>query len=429
MKKNNSLKFAILAICAIFAVSFMTTSAFAASWDAGDWKVSLGGNINAFYVYTMVDGDDLETGLPTMATLAGVGATDKDGKLEDTSSVQNGLLPCSLNFSASTNQNGWDISANVNVYYGIDSAGANGDQVGVLGDGDQGDASNPGAATSNPDALKFSSVDARQVFMTVGQKDLGTFKLGRDFGIFAFDAIINDMSLIGVGAGFVPSEPGHTTLGGLGFGYVYTDRLAQIDYMTPNWGGFQGTVGIFQGFDGVGANSADTPGFHGKVSYTWAGPVKLYGSCSGLYQDVVTTAANGATDEAIWGVDFCLKVDVADFSVLGYYYTAEGMTSLAIGGLIFPGFDLTTGDPEETDGYMVQATYTLGKVRFGANWAQNTQDKVTRIDNEKITLGVFYTLTPSLTILAEYSHQKSELKDADLDDTTSSFDFGAILFF
>ena len=34
-------------------------------------------------------------------------------------------------------------------------------------------------------------------------------------------------------------------------------------------------------------------------------------------------------------------------------YTAR---SLAIGGLVFPGFDTTTGDPEEVSGYMAQAT-------------------------------------------------------------------------
>jgi len=386
----------------------LSTDAGAASWDAGDWKISMGGNINAFYVYTTCDDGDLNSGgLNTLTAYTCAGAVDKNGNHTDTGSVQNGLLPASLNFSAATNQDGWDLSANVNVYYGIDSAGTNGDSGGA-------------------DALKFSTVDARQVYLTFGKKNLGTFKMGRDFGLFALDAILNDMSLVGVGAGFVASDPGHTTLGGLGYGYVYTDRLAQIDYSTPNWGGFQGTLGVFQGFDGNGASSADTPGYHAKVSYSWDGVVKGMVSATYLSQAVITDAG---TDEDIRGYDVFAKVSIADLSLVGYYFDAEGMTSLAIGGLIFPGFDAATGTPEEVNGFMAQATYTIGgKVRLGINWSQNEQDKLTRVENEKLTLGVYYNLTSALTLLVEYSDMESELKGAGTDQT-QNYAVGAILFF
>ncbi|MFH0730943.1 MAG: porin [Pseudomonadota bacterium] len=411
MKKRVSLKltlFSGLVYCTILTAALLglSTTALAASWDAGDWKLSLGGNINAFYVYTFCDDDDLGAGGATLAGLSCAGAVDKNGKLTDTSSVQNGLLPASLNFSAATTQDGWDLKSTVNVYYGIDSVGTNGNSGGA-------------------DALKFSTVDARQVYLTFGKKELGTVKMGRDFGLFAFDAIINDMTLLGVGAGFVASDPGHTSLGGLGYGYVYTDRLAQIDYSTPIWGGFQGTLGIFQGFDGNGANSADTPGFHAKASYSWDAAVKGTVSASLLSQDVVTTAG---TDERIQGFDIFAKLSIADFSLLGYYYDAEGMTSLAIGGLIFPGFDAVTGDPEEVNGYMLQTTYTIGKVRLGVNWAWSEQKEVTEIENQKLTFGVYYNLTPALTLLAEYSNQESELKRVGTDES-SNINVGAILFF
>lgn len=411
MKKRVGLKltlFSGLAICTILTATLLgfSTTALAASWDAGDWKLSLGGNINAFYVYTFCDQDDLGAGGATLAGLSCAGAVDKNGRPTDTSSVQNGLLPASLNFSAATTQEGWDLKSTVNVYYGIDSNGADGNRGGS-------------------DALKFSTVDARQVYLTFGKKELGTVKMGRDFGLFAFDAIINDMTLLGVGAGFVASDPGHTSLGGLGYGYVYTDRLAQINYTTPNWGGFEGTLGIFQGFDGNGANSADTPGFHAKASYSWDAAVKGTVSASLLSQDVVTTAG---TDERIQGFDIYAKASIANFSLLGYYYDAEGMTSLAIGGLIFPGFDAVTGDPEEVNGYMLQTTYTIGKVRLGVNWAWSEQKEVTKVENQKLTFGVYYNLTPALTLLAEYSNQESELKRVGTDES-SNINVGAILFF
>lgn len=412
MNKRVSLRLALvlgLTICTMLTSVLLglPTAAFAASWDAGDWKLSMGGNINAFYVYTTCDGGDLGAGGATLAGLACLGAVDKDGNPTDVSSVQNGLLPASLNFSAATNQEGWDLSANVNVYYGLDSRGTNRDAVG------------------GPDALQFSTVDARQVFMTFGQKNLGTVKLGRDFGLFAYDAIINDMSLLGAGAAFTSEDPAHTTLGGLGYGYVYVDRLAQMNYSTPNWGGFQGTLGIFQALDGNGANSADTPGFHAKVSYSWDAFVKGMVSATYLNQAVVTAAG---TDENIQGFDVFAKLSIADFGLLGYYYDAEGMSSLAIGGLVFPGFDAGTGDPEEVHGYMVQGTYTIGKVRFGINWASNEQEKVTEVENEKLTFGVYYNLTSALTLLAEYSKQESELKGVGT-DKSANYNLGAILFF
>lgn len=406
-----------LTICTVFTAMVLgfPTGAVAASWDAGDWKLSMGGNINAFYVNTMCDDGDLNSGGTTMTSLGCAGAVDENGDATDYGSVQNGLLPASLNFSAAANQDGWDLSANVNVYYGIVSRGADNDN----------NANQNG--TTSPDALKFSTVDARQIYLTFGKEGLGTFKMGRDFGLFAFDAIINDMSLLGMGAPFITSDPGHTSLGGLGYGYVYTDRLAQINYTTPNWGGFQGTLGIFEGFDGNGANNAENPGIHAKVSFGWDGALKGTVSATLLQQGVITDAG---TSEDIQGFDVFAKVSIADFSLLGYYYDAEGMTSLAIGGLVYPGFDAATGDPEEVSGYMLQGSYTIGKIRLGVNYALNEQEKVTLVENEKLTCGVYYNLTPALTLLAEYSDMQSEFTTAGGgSDEVQSFNLGAILFF
>jgi hypothetical protein len=425
MKQRVSLKLALFMGLAIFTISMagvmgMTTNADAASWDAGDWKVSMGGNINAFYVYTFCDSGDLQTGGATYTGLTCKGAIDKNNQADDYSSVQNGLLPASLNFSAATNQNGWDISANVNVYYGLVSQGTNRDDEAA------------GNAGGNADALRFSTVDARQVYLTFGKSNFGTVKMGRDFGLFGFDAIINDMSLLGVGGGLFAANPTHTSYGGLAFGYVYTDRLAQIDYTTPNWGGFQATLGVFNPLDAHGANSADTPGYHAKASFSWTGPAPGMVSASYLNQDVITLDAT-PSDEEIKGWDVFAKVDIGPIGLLGYYYDGEGMTSLAIGGYAFPGFSLTDGTPEEVDGYMGQITWTvIPTLRLGLNYSHNEMDKVTPMENEKWTLGVYYNLTPSLTLLAEYSDMESELTNVAAGSNTDeaqNFNIGAILFF
>lgn len=393
----------------VLGVASLTTAtgAQAVTWQAGQWTLGIGGNINVYYAYTLCDDDDLEAGGATLAGLACAGSQDEDGEFDDVNSVTNGLLPSSLNISAETTQSGWDISANVNVYYG---------------------------SNSNT-ALSFSTVDARQVYLTFGKEEIGTFRFGRDFGLFAYDAIINDMSLLGLGGAFSQGDFDHTSLGGLGFGYVYTDRLAQMNYTTPDFNGFQATIGIFNPLDGeatVGeADRGNDIGWHGKLGYTWerevqGTPMEGTVSTAFLYQTMDVVSASEEAD--VFGWDIFAQVSFYDVSLLGYYYLAEGMSTLAIGGLIFPGFDGVTGKEEEIEGYMLQATYTYGNTKFGINWSYSEQNEVTEVENEKITLGVYHNLTTNLALVGEFSYQTSDLDNVG-EDETSNINLGTILFF
>lgn len=394
-----------LSLAAAIATGLLSQSANAATFQAGEWTLGLGGQVNAFYNFTQCDGTDLRAATAGATTLTGqqcAGARDANNNFDDAHGVTNGLLPSSLNFSASTTQNGYDISANINVYY---------------------------SSNSNT-ALDFSQVDARQVFLTFGNEDFGTVKMGRDFGLFAYDAIINDMSLVGVGANFSSGQPGHTTLGGLGYGYVYVDRLSQINYTTPNWGGLTLTAGIFQGLDG-NANNGGTArnggnlGFHGKANYTFEGDVNGAISASFLSQEMEIAGAGRTAD--VRGYDLFAKVNIDNLSLVGYYYDAEGMSTLAIGGLILPGFDGATGQEEESNGYMLQASYTMGNTRVGLNYADSEQERVTLVENDKYTLGVYHNLTKSLTLLGEITRSTSEIGGNE--DEVTNFTVGGIIFF
>src|SRR6202030_4790243 len=87
-----------------------------------------------------------------------------------------------------TAQGGYDLSAHLGLFPGI--ATNNGGSPNLQG--------NPAPTNS---ALGTTGLDVRQVYMTFGNKDMGTFLFGRNFGLFGFDAIINDMTLPGVGGG------------------------------------------------------------------------------------------------------------------------------------------------------------------------------------------------------------------------------------
>ena len=100
-------------------------------------------------------------------------------------------------------------------------------------------------------------------------------------GIYASDAILNDMTLLGVGSGAGGLAGNTTTLGRIGTGFMYADWKSQVAYTSPNWNGFNFTVGVTQAwnalaaFGGAGSTNrgGSSPAFEGKASYAWTGDV------------------------------------------------------------------------------------------------------------------------------------------------------------
>ena len=77
--------------------------------------------------------------------------------------------------------------------------------------------------------------------MTFGDASWGTVKMGRDIGLFGKDAILDDMTLLGVGtAAAGNAAPSNTSLGRIGIGYIYTDWEPQITYTTAESHGIHG---------------------------------------------------------------------------------------------------------------------------------------------------------------------------------------------
>ena len=83
----------------------------------------------------------------------------------------------------------------------------------------------------------------REVFFNVSG-DFGTISAGRTLALFGRQAILQDITLFGVGY-LVGPDGGGTTLGRIGAGYVYPDFRTRFVYQTPDMNGFQLSVGIF----------------------------------------------------------------------------------------------------------------------------------------------------------------------------------------
>ena len=418
-----------IAICAAMCMAPLSQALAGIKVAAGDWTIDFSGNVNAFYVQTECD-DGLNT-----AVVGGLACTG-----DHSASLRNGLLPAALVFSATTREDNYDIDVTVGFYPGINSTAAQG----VNGAG-------------QPEALQTPGIDARQIYFTFGDSSWGTVKMGRDIGLFAKDAILDDMTLLGVGTAVGNAAPGNTSLGRIGLGYIYTDWEPQVTYTTPTYKGFSASVGVFQPLDAPGGldattptawgtgsyNSHDTPQIQLGGSFAWGDPKtdKVTGK---VWLDVVTQQAKASQSDiaanapgastSITGtaVDAGVKVDAGGFEGVLYGYSGKGVGTT---GLYILASSLE-GQKRDSDGGYAQATYKINKLKIGLSWGLSelkladgeveTQNLVKH--NESAVVGVYYALTKHINLVGEFINTKSEAWNGN-SATEKDFAAGGIIFF
>ncbi len=388
---------------------------------AGDWTLDIGGIVNTYYTHTNTSGND--------STLLGAGPNALSGNTDDTdvSNITTGLLPNYLSVSGKTRQNDLDVGFTISIQPGSSTTQA-GQQNGLTGAGNR---------TGNQ--------ENRQAFVTFGDKSWGSIKVGKDLGIFASDAILNDMTLLGVGSGAGALAGNTTTLGRIGTGFVYADWKSQVAYSSPNWNGFSFTAGVTQSWDalgfagGVGSNNRGgaQPAFEGKASYEWAGDFGGKVWVSGLSQKL-EGINGGSDDERADAFDIGTTLNVAGFGLTGYYYTGDG-----IGQTVqFLGALDASGKTRDSDGYYVQATYTLPGVgtKLGVSYGEselegNGGESNSLVEDKMWTVGAYHPITKHLNLVAEYSHVEHETgasanrSGVSEEGKAKTIALGAILFF
>jgi len=397
---NKNIKLAVAG--AIFAAASAAQAGIVI--PAGEWTMDISGNVNSFYSQVKTSGN---------ATVNG-GIVASGGTAATVNSQGTGLLPNFLAFTGTTRQNDLDVSFTMSFQPA----------------GDVGRAL-AGGTTNN-------SLNTRQSFLTFGDKSWGSVKLGKDLGIFASDAILNDMTLLGVGSG---AGLGNATNGRIGTGYIYADWKSQVAYTTPNFNGFQATVGLTQAWDQLGGtNSLATttrgggnPAYEGKASYTYAAndvTAKVW--VSGLAQKQ-GKGVDTSEDPVAYAGDIGANVKVAGFDLTGYYYGGTGVGTT----VQFSNGYFTNGKSRDSDGGYVQATYALPtKTKVGLSWGVSNLDLANGetassniVDsNEMWTVGLYHPLTKHLNLVAEYSNIQSE-NHSHAKNTQNSGSLGAILFF
>ena len=331
------------------------------------WKFTFSGNINAFAVYTV----------------------DANGGQKNFN-IRTGLLPGFAVFDAKGREGNYDLGVHVGFAPQINNAG----QV----------------------HTGLAQIDMRQLYLTVGMRNGSQLLAGRELGVFGRQNILNDMTLYGTGAqGGV--QAGGTTLGRIGYGYLYPDFEAQITYSSAGGKPTQFTVGLFEPstFNPPGAlNFPETElprveaevthairRSRGRTANVWVG---------GEWQSTKTGFGAGSQSLSSIGLAGGVRADVTaeiNVTVAGYYTKGVG-TLFQFDGLAVA--DATHGRPDQ--GGYVQVMYKMNaNSQLGASWgiselkgggtASADGNSNSRAHLASYTVGWYHNMTRSLHLNVE----------------------------
>ena len=144
-------------------------------------------------------------------------------------------------------------------------------------------------------------------------------------------------------------------------------------------------------------------------------------------------------DRDITGFEAGGTLNFGALALTGNYFIGDGLGTTLIG---FGGAD-AAGTERDSDGFLVQATYKMGKTKFGINYGASTLDSTSldRTSNglmleetNQLVLGAYHNLTPSLTLAAEYitteqTYQLGTAAQRANKGEANTIAVGAILFF
>ncbi len=406
------------------------------------WEVSFDGNVNAFYTI-----GDYDAGYVTESA-------DKDN-----ARVHSGFLPAFFSFNVkSPTVNGMTGTARISFAPTIHNGGAK-TQFSAQANG----SGSRGAL----DGINGATIDTREVLANLSGA-FGEISFGRTLSLFGRNAILNDMTLFGVG--FAPGADhfGSVTFGRVGHGYTYPDFSARFQYTTPVVNGFQAALGLYDpsiisGVTGIAVgpgatanalgafsggaggllDETDTPRFEGELSYSTSfsnGNVKVW--VDGLWQDIDSTCTGvsasglvcGGMTASAWGAG--AKLGIQNFEFVGYYHDNEGLGLTAQFNAAAIATDANNNISErEGDGFYVQGTYTFGgKTKVGVSYGEGSVDAVAaglfaspEVERSLWTVGVYHDVSSWLRLIAEYNHGELDAGGARTPEA-DTFSVGGFLF-
>ncbi|PHR81095.1 MAG: porin [Colwellia sp.] len=272
--------------------------------------------------------------------------------------------------------------------------------------------------TSPADAGTGTAIDIRQFYATISG-DFGEVLIGKDFGLFNRANIFGDELLTGYGqtSGGL-ADSGFVSFGNIATGYTYAFPKAQITYRSPEMSGFKLAIGVMDP-NKVDANSnEESPRFEAELTYNTTfddGSLKAW--VSGVSQ----TSELAGVDQDQSGVGYGANVKFAGLSL-----TASGFSAEGIGGLD----TMVSAETNESDGYLTQASYTMGDNRFVLSYGETTSDDgITETTNSNSNISYFRTVVPGVTVVFEYNKTENDNNQTSVAEENNVFSIGAVVTF
>ncbi|WP_305045577.1 porin [Geoalkalibacter sp.] len=359
-------------------------------YDADETTFSVDGSFNTFYVYSSSDKN---------AEMEAISGPDREQ-----SRVKMGFLPNWIGFNFSKQVNNLKLGGRSSFWVTINDSDNN---------------------------LTETGIDVRQFYGTV-DADWGQVLFGKDFTLFNRSNIFLDEILLGYGnvsdtLGLIDGNG--VSFGNIGTGYTYPFPSAQITYRTPQLHGFKLAVGVIDPSRTADEGQEKTPRFEGELTFNHkfeSGDVTAWGGF--LYQKSESNAQNGM-DITSKGVSYGVRARYAGFSLHASGFNAEGL-----GFLLGPGADTTLGLPVagpggelDSNGWLLQASYTYGPLRFVGSYGENELKAADKWENQTATGAVFYNVNDYFKLVAEYN--VNEISIGTAEEETKTVALGAILNF
>jgi len=330
------------------------------------WSFTFAGNVNVFWVFTKQN------------TQAGDASN---------SNIRTGLLPTFATFEA----RGKEAGMNLGVHFGfapqINTPAGCHDNFPTIG------VCTPAGTQAG------AQIDMRQVYLTIGLKDGSQILAGRELGLFGRQNIVQDMTLFGVGAvGIGSGQGGGTTLGRIGYGYIYPNFQPQVTYSTKGGTQTQISIGIFQPsvLGSGGYTFTSIPRVEAEVTYNQkSGSNKFMVWAGGLWQSTKNAATGGNTLSSFGGTAG-VKADISDLTVVVSGYIGKGLGTT----LMFSGGEVATNgtSARPSDGGYAQVMYhaNKGKTSVGASWGFSRLKTDQTGDGTKLVLSNLYSYTAGI---------------------------------
>jgi hypothetical protein len=261
-----------------------------------------------------------------------------------------------------------------------------------------------------------AQIDMRQVYLTFGFADGSQILAGRELGLFQRQNILTDMTLFGVGAVGNP-QGGGTTLGRIGYGYIYPNFNAQVTYTTSPKNPAVISIGLFQPstfLTGSIYSVTKLPRLEAEVTYhTTSGGNTFTVWVGGEVQSTSSRDAGDSSKTTVGGTAG-VKANVSDLSIVVSGYTGSGLgTTLGFTADAIAG----NGTLRKSDGAIVQVSYAVDKKStIGASWGTSrlkgsgTGETSGPIGVVSLyTVGVYHQWTKSLKLVFEGSREVNSL--------------------